>query len=282
MFKYLVSLFVLCFLLTGCGFHGEMRYTGEFGEYVSKPFAKKLADCKRYTSPAFYYGSGMFEIRRHVIKIKGWSGNSCEVVVDDRSLFSRNDNPETILVPKRFTKDISEILVLAFKEPQYEEKNAVKKALNFCQTNDISDCLIYYSVGQEPVLYKYLSAIAGFFKHYHPEIEYLYDELIEKLAKEKTICDGMITDASKLVKQTNYFANIPDKEIEHYVCSNMKNYTYCRYNPIKKNVFVYRLTEHKGKTFTQCWMSVGKNGVTDTLNRGDNPYDMANRTRYIK
>lgn len=174
MYKYFL-LFALCFLLTGCGFHREMRYTAGFGEYVDKKFAKKLANCEPYTSPAYYYGTGIFQIRKHTIRIKGYSKNKCEVLVNDKGVFSQNDGEqERLFIPKRFTKEMSEILLLAFKEHQYEERQAVEKALNLCREHNISGCLIYYSVNKKPVLHHYLTEIADFFKDYDPEKESLY------------------------------------------------------------------------------------------------------------
>lgn len=285
MYKYLISLFAISFLLTGCGFHGEMRYTGEFGGYVDKWFSKRLANCERYYSHAYYYGSGVFQIRRHTINIKGWDGNSCKIVVDNRGFLPPDgDKPETLLVPKRFTKEISDILLQAFKEPEYNEEIASEMALDFCRKNEISNCLIEHSVTKKPVLYKYLTPIAGFFKHYNPEIEPLYDELSEKIDKEKTICNEMIEEANTLVRTNRDFANVPDEKMKDYACSRIKMHKNCYFRKKTREIAVFRWTEYKGESFTSCRFNVNLNqkGVTDTYFWGANSYDIANRTQHKK
>ena len=48
-----------------------MRYNGTFGYYINEEFAKKLKTCCRYTTPTYYYTTGVIDFRKHKLKIVG-------------------------------------------------------------------------------------------------------------------------------------------------------------------------------------------------------------------
>lgn len=268
--KSILSLLLLSFLVTGCNFGGEMRYTGSFGNYVNKKFAQKLADCSKYKTPPYYYGRGVIQIRRHSISILGKEGNVCKINTDDRGILPPDDDKPSIMnIPLGYTKELSEILLLAFEEPEYNEPRAVQKALEFCSKYEIQDGLIHHSVNQKPTLYHYLTAIADFFKtEYDPKKEAEYNRVREIRDKQKRICEEMIDSTDKLVKSTPRYRTMSDEEKKDFVCSRIKNYDGCRYS--KGSGYIYRQYKINGNKLTHCWAVFNDNGITKYQNWGSN------------
>lgn len=268
---FIIQLLIFSFFLTGCS-SGDMRYNGGFGHYINKKFAKNLENCIPYSTPTYYYTTGVIQLRKHKLKIVGQKNDMCTIRLNDSGILPPGgNNNDTYSIPMRYVTDLSDIMQQAFREPEYQEKVAVEKAINFCHKLEISRCLINNSVSHEQALYHYMSDISDFFKYeYKPENEAKIRMLKAKKNQEKQLCQQMLTSLDNLIKSTPNFANLSKEEKVGVVCKSIKDARHCRYNKKSNKGLITRTCEIDGEKLTSCWATFNENGIIESQNWGAN------------
>lgn len=268
---FIIQLLIFSFFLTGCS-SDEMRYNGSFGYYINEKFAENLENCIRYSTPTYYYTTGVIQLRKHKLKIVGHKKDMCTIKLYDTGILPPGGKyDDTYSIPMRYVSDLSNIMQQAFREPEYHEKVAVGKAIDFCNKLEISSCLIINSVSHEQALYHYMSAISDFFKYeYKPENENKIRMLKDKRTREKQLCQQMITSLDNLIKSTPNFASLSKEEKESLVCNSIKSARHCRYHEKSNKGLITRTCEIDGEKLTSCWATFNENGIIESQNWGAN------------
>lgn len=268
---FIIQLLIFSLCLTGCS-ASDMRYNGDFGYYINQKFAKKLGTCSPYSTPTYYYTTGVIQLRKHKLRIIGSNNDMCAIELLDTGLLPPGNNlNNTYSIPMGYVADLSDILQQAFKEPEYHEKIAVKMAIDFCRKLEISRCSSTNSASPEQALYHYMSDISKFFKYeYKPENETNIRMLKAKRIQEIQLCRQMITSIDNLIKSTPNFANLSKENKENIVCNSVKESKHCRYNKKFNKGLITRTYEINGKKLTSCWATFNENGIIESQNWGAN------------